>query len=184
MAYEVLWSAQDRMLSRQSLISTICDASLSLYPDERRHEPLEDVKDAMRDDLTLANPPSSDRDKAFLRISYVYSDPVKAQGALRRLIRNLRPDPPVVTPTPVDPDQPYLDEIGALRSRVAVLEHRLGLASKPEPVLLIASPPPTAVALDILEPPSLPAHPESPNRVLFASCGLAVGIIASLLLKS
>lgn len=184
LAYEVLQSAQAGMLSRQSLASTINDPALSLYPAERRMEPMEDVEEVMRTDITLANPPSSDRDKAFLRIVYVYRDPVKAQSALRRLISKIRPKVPAVRQTAVDLDQPYLDEIAVLRSRIAVLEHRYGLVSKPEPAMHASSPSPVALALNIVEPPSLPPNPESPNRVLFAGCGLAAGIIAGLFLKS
>jgi len=184
LAYEVLQSAQAGLLSRQSLASTICDPALSLYPAERRMEPLEDIEEVMRTDITLANPPSPDRDKAFLRIAYVYSDPLKAQGTLRHLISNIRPKAPAAGQTAVNPDQPYLDEIAVLRSRIAVLEHRYGLVSKPERVMHVSSPSPTALALNILEPPTLPASPESPNRVLFAGCGLAVGILAGLFLKS
>lgn len=79
---------QARILSRAVLGSVINDPALQLYKGEQRRMPFEDVITRMRRDIRFGSRPSAAGDLAPLEfdISFSYSDPVKAQLAVKALI--------------------------------------------------------------------------------------------------
>src|ERR1039457_6345961 len=78
------------VLARRSLVALVQDESLAIYQQERERVPVEDIVDQLREqDLQIqwvnASLPGG-RPGPALRVSFAYSDPRKAQAAVRRVV--------------------------------------------------------------------------------------------------
>ncbi len=108
---EQIASLQAAVFSRTSLIGMINHPQLLLYRDQLQTQPLEDVIEAMKQNLTVT--PIHFRDLVFFDVSFDYPDAFKAQQALSMIVRafseadaRLFPDlsvpPPAFTPEVMD----------------------------------------------------------------------------------
>ena len=78
------------VLARRNLAALVQDESLAIYQQERERVPVEDIVDQLKEqDLQIqwvnASLPGG-RPGPALRVSFAYSDPRKAQAALRRVV--------------------------------------------------------------------------------------------------
>jgi hypothetical protein len=182
-AFRVVQAAGSEMLSRHSLAVTILTQGSDLYQKERAVNPLEDVEEEMLHDLVLTHPRSSERNQALLDVRFVYRDPIRAQAAMNHLVSNFSEYAAGYRwpRRALDSSNPYRDEIAHLKVRIALLEKRIGLVSPSEAVIPTVKASDTAPKVDILERPSLPTRPFSPNRFVFAAVGLGIGIALDVL---
>ena len=123
---------RDELLSRISLSRVMQDPALDLYRDRLAREPVEDVIEAMRRVLKVSLPTqwtTGNTTGLNFRLTFDYSDPEKAQKTLQSLITRLHQlndaaQQKAATEPARDP------EIARLRTRVAELEKRLGIAAR------------------------------------------------------
>ena len=177
---------QNEVLSRTTLSAIIQDPRLDLYPRERAQAPLEDVIEHMRHDLQMrimGRPEfPTDRYVAF-EISFSYSDPHKAQQTVQALLNRFM-DLNVMMKREKFAANPHTSGIDELKSRITVLEKRLGIG----PSAPVSAYIPNGSGnlddpiLEVLDPPSLPVHALYPNRIVFMATGFGIGIGMALIL--
>jgi hypothetical protein len=183
---EYTMALQNEILSRTSLSSIIHDPRLELYPRDLARYPLEDVIENMRKSLRIRAAGGAGVDVHNywpFEITFDYADRVKAQQTVQTLITKLI-DANLVrqrTPAYVIRHRTY-DQIDRMEARIAMLEKRLGITSPPpesldQPVMADAP-----IQIVVVDPPSLPAKPVSPNRAIFASFGFGGGVVIALLI--
>ncbi len=176
---EFFMLCQFEVLSRTSLSAVIQSPGLNLYSGERRQEPLEDVIESMRRSLNvkIVDRPGYARERhTVFEIAFSYPDPAKAQITTQHLITRFldvaiekQKSPEVLAAA-----RAQVGATAALEARIGVLERRLGIATEP---VVIADSGPT-IAVNVLDPASLPDQPLFPNRTLFAALGLGAGILS------
>jgi uncharacterized protein involved in exopolysaccharide biosynthesis len=172
---------QQENLRRTSLSAVIHDPRLNLYPEERAKRPLEDVIEQMRDQdirITIAAPGST-----AMTISFAYRDPQKARNTVQVLVTKLI-DANLVRQR----ERSYFmqartgNQVDRLEARIAAIEKRLGIqTTQSEPLNQFAGRP-EGINLDVLDPPSLPVKPVSPDRSIFMVCGFGSGFAAALII--
>ncbi|HTA41730.1 MAG TPA: hypothetical protein VK789_04740 [Bryobacteraceae bacterium] len=172
---------QQEILSRTSLSAVIHDPRLNLYPEEVAKMPLEDVIEQMRSQdirISIAQAGST-----AMTISFAYRDPQKARNTVQVLVTKLI-DANLVRQR----ERSYFmqartgNQVDRLEARIAAIEKRLGIqTTQPEPLNQFAGRP-EGINLDVLDPPSLPAKPVSPDRSKFMVCGFGSGFAAALVI--
>jgi uncharacterized protein involved in exopolysaccharide biosynthesis len=182
---EHLVQMENQILSRTSLSNIIQDPRLDLYKDERAHIPLEDVIERMRTQdihIRIDSLSSEHRDSVAFSISFVHADRLKARQTVQALIvkfqdANLTAQRDSATArrgrTP--------DQVDRMEQRIAAVEKRLGIGSPPPGRVDFPGVLPAGINLDVLDPPSLPVKPVSPNRAAFMLAGLGAGFLSALL---
>ena len=128
---------------------------LDLYPQERARKPLENVAGIMRRNIAFRPespppelPPGAPR---TYRISFSYTDRLKAQAVVSELLRRF-------TLQNLLDQRARIEATGNADARW-VADHGFG------------------ETLALLEPASLPARPVFPNRLAIAAAGLALGLL-------
>jgi hypothetical protein len=153
-AAEFLRQMEPQVLSVASLAAIIQDPELDLYPKERARWPMEDVaRNMLARDLRIAvlNPATAaNGEVSAFSISFSYSDRVKARDAVQKLITTF--------------NKGRLD-----RQRSQAMQ----MSDKAREIVLRK----LGENLDVLDPPSLPFSPESPNRLTIAAAGLGIGLL-------
>jgi len=175
------------ILSRTSLSMIIQDPRLNLYESERARLPLEDVIDKMRnEDIHIEIDPANSVPGQFLtfRIRFVSDDPVKARDTVQTLIvKFMDANLTQARAIQIAGSASTEDEVSRLEQRLAAIEKHLGIVSPAQPA---APPAPlvqrTGLNLDVIDPPTLPAKPVSPNRAVFMLGGLGAGFASALLI--
>lgn len=176
---ERLIQMEQEILSRTSLSQIIQDPRLDLYPGERAHEPLEDLIERMRTrDLTIRVEAATSEYVPFT-ITFGYSDRIKAQQTVQVLMTRFMDSNFVMQSTTARvKSYQYADQIDRMEARIAALEKRLGIQSsgqKPSAPDQNGKVIFSGINLDVLDVPSLPTHPEYPNRVIFMAVGFGGG---------
>lgn len=162
---------EQEVLSRSNLKAIIQDPRLDLYGRERVHQPLEYVIEKMRtQDIGIRiMPPGNDR--VVFQIRFSYSDPKKARGTVQALVLRFS-DANAETAAQGERSEFELEQ---LKARVAILEKRLGIASSSSSEFEAFALTHAGENLDVLDAPSKPANPVSPNRAQFAAIGFGGG---------
>jgi len=149
-AAEFLRQFEPQVLSVESLSRIIQYPRIDLYPRERARKPMEEVvRNMLARDLRVAvlNGGSG----AAFSISFSYSDRVKARDVVQRLL------------TAFTQERIVRERVKALQMRddkhIEILQRKAG------------------ENLEVIDPPSLPISPESPNRLLIAAAGLGIGLL-------
>jgi hypothetical protein len=182
-AAELFIQYQNEILSRTSLAGIIQDPRFDLYSKERSRMPLEDVIERMRHDIRITFAAAgAGGDYLPFHISFTYRDRNKAQTTVQALVTKFEDMNQINRRTQaIVRHNVESVEIYRLEMRIAALEKRLGMpASEHEPDSLSAPPPGIAIELEVLDPPSLPTHPTSPNRPRFMASGFAAGLVAAI----
>jgi uncharacterized protein involved in exopolysaccharide biosynthesis len=174
---------EQEILSRTSLSIIIQDPHLDLYREERGRKPLEDVIEQMRKDdakFTMGAPGSNYLD---FRITFAYSDPVKARDTVQALITKFVEINLVRQRVPayVKRQRSY-DQIDRMEARIAALEKRLGIPPSPPEPLDEFAPVSGGIVMEVLDPPSLPVDPVKPNRSIFMATGFGAGLAAAVVI--
>lgn len=143
---------QREILSRTSLAEIIQRPSLNLYRGERSRMPMEDIVENMRN-----------RD---IRIQ-VLDAPVAAGGS----------GPPAFAISFSYPDK--LKAQAVVRALVTRFTEQNETAMRRMAQEKAGAP--AGETLEVLDPPSLPEKPVSPNRLAFMACGLAAGLLIGVL---
>ena len=142
------------ILSRTSLVDLI--HKLDLYKAERAREPMNDVVDRMRRDLSIRlvnQGPDKSLGRAF-QISFAYPDRGTAQAVVRMLVTRL-----------------IEQNLWDARFRDTVWKD----------VWHEDLPPSEREVLEVLDPASLPQKAIVPNRLVFLACGLGAGLLVGVL---
>ncbi len=144
-----------KILSVEHLSKIIQDPRLNLYPRDRARKPIEEVvRNMLARDLHIAalNPASgvTSAPSAF-SISFSYSDRTKAHDLVQTLLVSFQ-------------DQHLT------KDRNYVLQ-------KGDKLLLELTRRKAGENLDVLDPPSLPMTPVTPNRLMIAAIGLGLGLL-------
>ena len=171
---------ENEILSRTSLSNIIQDPRLDLYKEERARTPMEDVIERMRTRDLRIRVETAGQDYISFRVSFAYSDRVKAQQIVQVLITKF------VDANLIDQEsQARLqrastsDQIYRLEARIAALEKRLGIPSTShEPDFSPVSF--GGTQLFVLDPPSLPLQLVYPDRVRFMAAGFGLGFVTAL----
>ena len=164
------------ILSDESLSEIIQRRTLDLYHKQRERQPLADVIDQMRRDLTVDAPHS----RSEFTISFTYPDRFKSQAAVSALLTKFVDSEVIITEADLMAYHPpakartaencigktadaYVDCITAYLGPVfpaaSELRRRKG-----------------AESIDVLDPASLPETPVAPNRAVLAGAGLFAGL--------
>jgi hypothetical protein len=180
---ERLVRMEQEILSRTSLSALIQDPRLDLYKSERARIPLEDVIEQMRGrDITIRIQ-SAASDYVPFTISFAYSDPDKARQTAYALMTKFMDSNQVMQATALQIQRSLSrTQIERLEARIAVLEKRLGIApapAEPREAFVAAF---SGINIDVLDPPSLPTLPATPNREIFAAIGFGAGFAAALVI--
>ena len=173
------------ILSRGSLTELVQRPALDLYRGERSRRPLENIIDDMRRrDLRIAPTRYGGRagvgPVTAIEISFEYADRDKAQAVVRELVTKLtegtvRALHKLAIAQDGADRKPGGDEVSDSPD-LLLMAH--GVADgKPDRDLSSDLP-----MLEVLDPPSLPASPISPNRPAVAAIGLAAGLLLGSLL--
>jgi hypothetical protein len=153
-AAEFLRQMEPEVLSVASLARIIQDPRLDLYPRERARRPMEGVvRNMLARDLRIAvlNPASGvNGEVSAFSISFSYSDRVKARDVVQQLITAFMGQRE--TKWRVNASQ-MSDKLNEIHIRKA------------------------GENLDVIDPPSLPFSPGSPNSLTIASAGLGIGLL-------
>jgi uncharacterized protein involved in exopolysaccharide biosynthesis len=137
---------KERVLSRAMLEGMIANPALGLEERRRSHEPKEEIVIALRREIHIRVINAS---QSAFSISFSDSDPEKAQAVVRHLVARL-------TEENIEDERAQARASGdAKRSEIA--ERQLGST------------------LEVLDPPSLPERPVSPNRPAISFAGFAFG---------
>jgi len=163
----ILDAARHEAGSRYALAQIINDPQLNLYITERRNAPLEDVENDMRHDTRVASLPVADPQSARLSIDFTYSDPLLAQKTLVATIGFIH--------NAIDR---HFEQVRF--EHISVLEKRVGV-SRLAPQYGQHRDSPKPYEFSEVNGPSLPEHPVSPNRALFAATGFGGGIATAFL---
>jgi hypothetical protein len=153
-AAEILRQLEPQVLSLQNLSRIIEDPHLNLYPAERARKPMKDVvRKILARDLRIV--PSNQASAAngevsAFSISFAYSDRLKAQAFVQRLVTA------------------FFDE-RTVRARA--------IDSKADAALRDIYQRRAGENLNVLDPPSLPTSPERPGRLTIAAAGLGAGLL-------
>jgi LPS O-antigen subunit length determinant protein (WzzB/FepE family) len=174
-----LEAARTNVLSRASLATLI--EQNGLYPEQRLHEPLEDIEDEMRQALAI----SVDH-RGTTEVVFTYPDPNKAVGTVRAVTQIIQWEVQLSARVLSDlnqaaeaNDRPYLEEIARLEARLAALEARVGLPARVSKTALTQAEPAPPTLRIVEEPNSVPV---SPNRAAFAAAGFASGLLSAALI--
>ncbi len=153
-AAEFLRQMEPQVLSVGSLSSIIRDPRLDLYPKERASRPMEEVvRNMLARDLriTVLNPASGvNGEVSAFSISFSYSDKVKARDAVQKLITTFMGQR----------ETKWRANASRMSEKLNEIHQRKGGEN-----------------LDVLDPPSLPFSPESPNRLMITAAGLVIGLL-------
>jgi hypothetical protein len=181
---ERLLQLEQEVLSRTSLSVIIQDPHLDLYGADRAKKPLEDVIEEMRTrdiHIRIDGPPGTSQGRVAFNIAFIYPDPVKARDTVQALVTHLNESN--LTGQRARSGVGQLDQVQRLEARVALLEKRLGIPSAaPEPGDQLAVAYTVGENLEVIDPPSLPVRPVSPNRWIFMADGFGAGFIAALVI--
>lgn len=156
-AAEFLRRIEPQVLSVQSLSRIIQDPGIDLYPRERARSSLEDVvRNMLARDLRIDVLHSSGANRAVsaFRISFSYSDKTKAHAVVQRLLIAL--------------EEQHLTDARINASQASEALHEIYERKAAE-------------NLDVLDPPSIPVSPLSPNRPLIAAIGLGIGLLVGVI---
>jgi uncharacterized protein involved in exopolysaccharide biosynthesis len=169
---------ESEILSRSHLSRIIQDPRLDLYKSERQVEPLEDVIENMRRKNIRIQPVTypgiSGDDTLVFMIEFGYTDAHIAQAVVQTLVTNFQEIN--LTSQRKNPwEQPISenDRIHELEARIDALEQALRIRSNVP--LAEMRRPMLAFNLAVLDPPSYPELPASPNRYFFSACGFTAG---------
>lgn len=178
---EFLTRNENSVLSRTSLSTIIKDPRLDLYARERTHMPLEDVIEKMRSDITIVADPIGGvaRESLTFHVQFTYRDRVKARDTVQALITKFQDANLIVQRTGADAS-PY-DDLDRLEERITVIEKRLGIPTPQPTAARMSFIRRAGVMLDVLDPPSLPTKPASPNRSFFMLAGFGAGFALALI---
>lgn len=181
---EHLMQLEQEILSRTSLSQIIKDPRLDLYARDRVHTPLEDVIERMRTkDIGIRILPATSNKYAAFSVSFIYSDRLKAQQTVQALMTRFMDANLAHERASADLRQQYsVDEIDRLEVRIAAIEKRLGMPSEQGVGPDISAARDTSLNLDVLDPPSLPITPISPNRATFTATGAGTGLACAILI--
>src|SRR5262249_32765100 len=155
------------ILSRTSLSNIIQQPNLDLYKRDRARMPLEDVIENMRHDIGIQIDPThsvAGRSLAF-HVQFIYRDRVKAQATVQALITRFV-DSNLILQQDRQSKAVY-DDVDRLEARIAVLEKRLGISNQQPATAHATFIRRDGEALAVLDPPSLPMKPATPNRAAF-----------------
>src|ERR1039457_2249629 len=157
---ERLRSITENILSRGSLAQLIQRPSLDLYREERFRRPMEDIVDDMRRrDLRIGPFGVAGLGLTAFQISFEYADRDKAQAVVREVVTK------------------FVEDNATAERKLAKAQD--GADLKPDSDLISGVP-----VLEVLDPPSLPASPISPNRPAVTAIGLLAGLLLGSLLAS
>jgi capsular polysaccharide biosynthesis protein len=124
-----------------------------LYPEERARKPLKEVAGIMRRNIVFkprSRPLEPKGGPGAFSISFSYPDPLKAKAGVDELLMRFM-------------IRNLVDELARKATKSAdarsAVDHGLG------------------ERLELLDPASLPAKPDSPNRLAIAAAGLALGLL-------
>jgi uncharacterized protein involved in exopolysaccharide biosynthesis len=143
-----LQQLEEALLSDTMLEGIITNPALDLYKKQRERKPMHEIVETLRRDLSIR--PVNPSHSAF-QISFSYPDPYKAQAVVRELV------------TRFTEENVFVERERARASddakSIEIAEHRVG------------------ENLEVLDPPSDPQEPFSPNRLAIALAGLALGLL-------
>jgi len=146
-AADFLRQMEPQVLSPPSLSRIILE--IDLYPGERARKPMEDVvRNMLARDLRIAV--LNGGSGAAFSISFSYSDRVKAREVVQRLI------------TAFNDERIVRERANASQMSDKLREIQTRKAGE---------------NLEVIDPPSLPVFPESPNRPMIAAAGLGIGLL-------
>ena len=157
-AADTLARFEPYILTNENLAALIQE--LDLYKNERRREPLEQVAGRMREHEIQIAPAAALAgavDRSAFRISFTYSDPQKAQAVVRWLVSQF-------AERNLTEARERARAMGAAQQRIEEL--KLGQT------------------MEVLDPPSLPQAPVSPNRPAIAAAGAALGLLVGIIALS
>jgi LPS O-antigen subunit length determinant protein (WzzB/FepE family) len=158
-AIEFLRQLEPKVFSVEQLSKIIEDPRLRLYPEERARKPIADVaREMLARDLRIAavNPASGAAlPSSAFNISFSYSDRSKAHDTVQTLIATFQVQ-------------------NLTRERNYVLQ-------KGDKILGEIIQRKAGEGLSVLDPPSLPITPVTPNRLLIAALGLGIGLLVGAL---
>jgi uncharacterized protein involved in exopolysaccharide biosynthesis len=157
-AAEFLREWEPKVLSVEQLSKIIQDPRINLYPKERARKPIDDVvREMLARDLRIAvlSPASgvAAAPSAF-SISFSYSDRIKAHYFVQTLLVSF------------EEQRLTRDRNNALQKGGKLAEIIYRKAGE---------------NLDVLDPPSLPITPVTPNRLLITAMGLGIGLLVGAL---
>jgi hypothetical protein len=161
--------SRNLVLSPTSLSSIIRDPRLKLYPDDLAKIPLDNVIRHMRRDTDISLQNLDARATSF-RISFTYSEPLKAKATVQALSTR------------------FVDEntLSQLRRLPKNWIEELSKASKTgrikEEEMQERPVPRVGIRIEVLDPPSLPTDPFYPNRSMFASTGFVAGFVLAIVI--
>jgi hypothetical protein len=145
------------VLSRESLSKIIQKPSLNLYPEQRAHQPLEEIIERMRSrDIRIQMLRPRPGSAMTFSISFSYPDRYKAAQVVRQLVSefvNQHVRAMVSRAKSLKEDDPF---------RVAQ-EHKIG------------------ENLEVLDPANIPQVLRGPDRLTISAAGLAFGVLAGTL---
>src|ERR1039458_6418686 len=176
---ERLRSITENILSRDSLAELIQLPSIDIYRWERSRRPMEDIVDDMRRrDLRIGPLGVAGLGLTAFPISFEYADRDKAQAGVREVVvryteGELTALRKLANAQDVADRKPDSD-LAALRK----LANAQAVADRKPDSDLIAGVP----VLEVLDSPSIPASPVSPNRPAVTAIGLLVGLLLGSLL--
>jgi hypothetical protein len=168
---------QQGILTRASLSAVIHDPRLNLYPRERAKMPLLDVIEQMRSqDIRISIAAAG---STAMMISFAYRDPQKARDTVQVLLTKLIDANLVRQRARSSLMQARTGtQVDRLEARIAAIEKRLGITTVPsEPLNRFAG-----INLDVLDPPSLPVKPVSPDRSIFMLYGFGSGFALAIVI--
>jgi uncharacterized protein involved in exopolysaccharide biosynthesis len=143
-----LQQLEEALLSDTLLESIITTPALDLYEKQRERKPMQEVAETMRRDLSIGMVSPS---HAAFQISFSYPDPDKAQAVVREFVTRFIEENVFV-------EREQAQASGNAKS-IEIVEHKVG------------------ENLEVLDPPSDPQEPVSPNRLAIALAGFALGLL-------
>ena len=142
-----------QVLSRDRLSEIIQRPHLDLYKRKRQQAPMGDVVEQMRHDLLIRQRPMERGNGTIaFEISYSYSDREKTQATVRELVAQ------------------FMEDTLDLQRRRAALWQKVWQRVAPG-----------GERIEVLDSASLPERSSSPNRLMFVTAGLGIGLVFGLL---
>lgn len=163
---------QAMVVSQTSLSTLLQSPQLQLYPELWAAEPMENVVEVFRRNIKIT------LYRSEVGITFVYRDARKAQATVRALLEQLIDQSSRLEMTSLEASSDA-KRIEALEMRIAQLEQRVN-GGRSAVVAAAAVP---GAGMAVLDTPSLPRHPFSPNRFTFAAIGLGLGVLIAMLIR-
>lgn len=153
-AAEFLRKNEPEFLSNQSLYNIIADPRLNLYSEERTKKPMEEiVRNMVDNDLRIVplEPPFGAKGAvSAFSISFSYHDRYKAQQTVNALMNAI-----------------VMFRQNQLKSNMPRMSVALQAITQRK----------GGEVLEVLDPPTIPTHPESPPRAAISLAGLGIGLL-------